>query len=139
VNAAIPRLLVAATLLTYVVGSAHAADGVVVIANQNVANVDPATLQKIYTGRIVELNGVAVTAINASSPSLRGRFLDSYLHEDNNAYVAYWIKRKYAGLGAAPRELSSSSEIINYVKRTPGAIGYIDESELEPGVNVLMR
>jgi ABC-type phosphate transport system substrate-binding protein len=121
------------------VGTAKAAGGIVVIANTNVVNVDATTLQKIYTGRVVELNGVPVTAVNAGNSTVRARFLQSYMNEDENTYVAYWIKRKYAGLGIQPRELASGSAVINYVKATPGAIGYVDESELEPGVNVLMR
>jgi hypothetical protein len=29
--------------------------------------------------------------------------------------------------------------VINFVNATPGAIGYIDEADLQPGVNVLLR
>ena len=132
--------LTLAVALTCLVGEGRAAGGIVVIGNQNIASLDAATLQKIYTGRVIELNGVSVTAVNSSSGSaLRSRFLQSYLNEDDDRYVAYWIARRYAGKGAPPRELSGSNAIINYVKGTPGAIGYIDESEVEPGVNVLMR
>jgi hypothetical protein len=61
------------------------------------------------------------------------------MNEDDDKYIADWIARRYAGLGAPPRELSSSSAVINYIRNTPGAIGYIDEAELEPGLNVLLK
>jgi hypothetical protein len=35
--------------------------------------------------------------------------------------------------------MSTSAEIINFVKSTPGAIGYIDEADVPPGVNVLLK
>ncbi len=121
-------------------GDCQAAGGIVVIGNSNVANLDTATLQRIYTGKAIQVDGVSVTAVNSTSGSaLRIRFLQSYLNEDDDKYVAYWIKRRYAGLGAPPRELSSSNAIINYVKVTPGAIGYIDEGEIEPGLNILIK
>jgi cytochrome c oxidase cbb3-type subunit 3 len=43
------------------------------------------------------------------------------------------------GQGAPPKELPSSAEVINYVKSTPGAIGYIDEADLRPELNVLLK
>jgi ABC-type phosphate transport system substrate-binding protein len=47
--------------------------------------------------------------------------------------------RRYVGKGASPRELPSSEDVINFVKSTPGAIGYLDASDVRPGVNVLLK
>ena len=81
-----------------------------------------------------------MTAINANSGSpVRDRFLQVYLNQDEDKYTAYWTVRRYIGKGASPKELSRSAEVINYVNSTPGAIGYIDEADLQPGVNVLLR
>jgi ABC-type phosphate transport system substrate-binding protein len=35
--------------------------------------------------------------------------------------------------------LTSNADVINFVKSTPGAIGYIDEADVQPGVNVLLK
>jgi len=101
---------------------------------------DAATLQKIYTGKVIELDGVAVTAINAHAGSeLRNRFLRAFLNQDEDRYTAYWTVRRYIGKGASPREMPNSTDVINFVKTTPGAIGYIDETDLQPGLNVLLK
>ena len=119
---------------------ARAAGGVVVIGNPNLPSVDAATLERIYTGRVIEVNGVQVTAVNATSGSaVRSRFLQNYLNEDEDKYAAYWVVRRYIGKGAPPRELSSSAAVIAFVRSTPGAIGYVEETDVQPGVNVLMR
>ncbi len=121
-------------------GEAGAADGVVVIGNANLRRIDANTIAKIYTGKVIEVDGVPVTAINANSGSaVRNRFLQLYLKQDEDKYTAYWTVRRYIGKGASPRELTRSADVINFVNATPGAIGYIDEADVQPGVNVLLR
>lgn len=126
--------------LACVAGESKAVGGVVVIGHPNLPGLDVRTLEKVYTGKIIEVNGIAVTPVNADSGSaVRSRFLQVYLHEDEDKYTAYWIVRRYIGKGAPPREISGSAAVIAFVKSTPGAIGYIDESDVVPGVNVLLK
>ncbi len=121
-------------------GAARAADGVVVIGHPGLHQLDAQTIAKIYTGKVIEINGVSVTAVNANSGStVRNRFLQVYLNQDEDKYTAYWTVRRYIGKGASPRELSRSSDVINFVNATPGAIGYINEADIQPGTNVLLR
>jgi len=118
----------------------NAAGGVVVIGNANLIRLDATTLEKIYTGKVIEVEGKPVTAVNANSGStIRNRFLQVYLNQDEDKYTAYWTVRRYIGKGASPREMSSSADVINFVTSTPGAIGYIDEADVPPGVNVLLK
>jgi ABC-type phosphate transport system substrate-binding protein len=118
----------------------NAAGGIVVIGNSNLTRLDVATLEKVYTGKLIEVEGIPVKPVNATSGSaVRNRFLQVYLNEDEDKYTAYWTVRRYNGLGATPRELTSSNDVINFVKTTPGAIGYVDESDVQPGVNVLLK
>lgn len=122
------------------VGLSRAGGGVVVIGHPGLAAIDPQTLERIYTGKVVEVNGMAVVAVNASSGSaVRSRFLQTYLNQDDDKYTAYWVVRRYIGKGAPPRELAGSVAVINFVKSTPGAIGYIDDADLQPGLNVLLQ
>jgi ABC-type phosphate transport system substrate-binding protein len=117
-----------------------AAEGVVVIGHPGIKRLDAPTLARIYTGRVIEVDGVPVTAINANAGSdVRIRFLQLFLNQDEDKYVAYWTVRRYIGKGASPREMSKSSDVIRFVTSTPGAIGYIDASEVQPGLNVLLR
>ena len=126
--------------LSSLAGNTNAADGVVVIGHPNVHRLDALTVARIYTGKVIEVDGVPVTAINANRGSaVRNRFLRIYLNQDEDKYTAYWTVRRYIGKGASPRELARSADVIDYVNSTPGAIGYIDEADLQAGVNVLLR
>ena len=111
-----------------------------VIGDERLKGLDAQTVERIYTGLVVEVNGVPVTAVNAPSGSaVRDRFLKAIVNKSDDDYRAKWIARRYRGLGAPPREIPSSAEIVKYVSSTPGAIGYVDESDVPPGVNVLLK
>lgn len=133
-----------ATLLMLALAAAsvdvRAGEGVVVIGHANVKRLDALTVARIYTGKVIEVDGVPVTAINANIGSdVRARFLQAYLNQDEDKYTAYWTVRRYIGKGASPRELAKGSDVIRFVTSTPGAIGYIEEADLRPGLNVLLR
>lgn len=118
----------------------HAQNGIVVIGHAGLEKIDVGTVQRIYTGRVVAISGVSVNPVNATSGSpVRSRFLTAYLNQDEDRYVAYWTVRRYIGKGVPPKELASTADVIAYVQTTPGAIGYIDETSLSPGMNVLLR
>ena len=132
--------LAAAAALAFGLGHARAGNEVVVIGHAGLSKLDVATVQRIYTGKAVEVGGIAVTVVNATNGSdVRNRFLQSYLNQDEDKYTAYWTVRRYIGKGAPPTELKSAADIIRFIQSTPGAIGYIDEAEVTSGVNVLLR
>jgi hypothetical protein len=130
-----------ALLLTMLLCSAWAhGQIVVVIGNASVKKVDATSVFRIYTGRTSEIDGAAIYAVNAPTGTpIRNRFLASCLQQDENRYTAHWTVRKYVGKGTSPREFARSAEVLNYVTTTPGAIGYLEESEVAPGMNILLR
>lgn len=115
-------------------------DGWVLVANSAIKGVDAEMLKRIYTGRVVELDGLPLRPVNlAPGSALRRRFLAGALQLDDDDYIAYWTVRRYIGKGAPPRELRNAAEVMDYVQRTPGAIGYIEPADIKPGLVVLMR
>ena len=140
----VPAALVLAWhLVTYngmVNPQAQADDGLAVIGHGALRSLDAETLRRIYTGRTIELDGQALRPVNLDvGHALRRRFLAAVLQQSDEEYVAYWTVRRYIGKGAPPRELASAAEVVDYVRRTPGAIGYVDAAEVPAGVGVLWR
>ena len=125
-------------LLAFSLCEAHA-QNVIVIGHAGLSKLNSTTVQRIFTGKAIEVDGVLVTAINLKSGALRNRFLQRFLNQDDDKYTAYWTVRRFIGKGIPPKELSSTAEVIDFVQNTPGAIGYIDEDELKPGLNVVSR
>lgn len=114
-----------------------------VIGNSNVPPVTAEVVQKIFTGRSVVVEGVSVTPVNAKQGSdLRNQFLQTFLHQNEEKYQAYWTVRQFVGKGRQPRSLDSSKEIIDFCRANKGGIGYINGSEangLPNDVKVLLK
>ncbi len=135
------RLLLSTLLSACAALHAIAADPVVlVIGHPALPKVDAATVQRLYTGRAIEVAGQPVTVVNAMPGSaLRLRFLATYLQQDEEQYRAYWTVRRHVGKGVPPREVTSSVDVIGFVQGNPGAVAYIDASEVRAGLNVIAR
>ncbi|MBK1718841.1 hypothetical protein [Thiocystis violacea] len=124
-------------LLLLLIAQPPSADPVI-IGHPGIPQLDMTTLQRIYTGKIVEVNGTRVSPVNLEpGHALRLRFLDLYMKQDDEKYIGYWTVRRYVGKGTPPRELTSAEEVLHYVSETSGAIGYIDASQVGPGVMVV--
>lgn len=112
----------------------------VVIGHGEMKTLDRTTLQRIYTGKVVEVNGSRVTPVDLHPGNhLRQRFLEIYLGQDDEQYIGYWTVRRYVGKGTPPREFDNTQAVIQYVTQTQGAIGYIDETDLRSGINILFE
>lgn len=108
------------------------------LGHANVRKIDLTTVQRIFMGKTIEVDGVR-PANGAPSLVARQRFLSQYLQTDEDQYVAYWTVRRYVGKGTPPHEVKQTAEMIEFVSKTPGAIGYIDEADVLPGMNVVLR
>lgn len=113
--------------------------GPVIIAHPGMPAFDLTTLQRIYTGKVVEVGGVRVTPLNLPpGNALRAEFLERYLNQDDAKYIGYWTVRRYVGKGTPPRELSSTAQILDFISKTAGTIGYIDDADVNSDVEVLL-
>jgi hypothetical protein len=113
---------------------------IAVIGHAALPKIDAVTVQKVYTGKIVEISGQPITVINlVPGHALRNRFLATFLDQDEEKYAAYWTVRRFIGKGTPPKELASSAEMVEFVQSHSGAIGYIDAAELPQGVNLLNK
>jgi hypothetical protein len=128
------------TLVWGVLGPAVHAGEVVLIGHSAVPRLDRVTVERIFTGKVVEVGGIRVTPIDLPvGDAVRNRFLARWLGKDEERYTAYWTVRRYVGKGVPPQEAASAAEVIRQVAAMPGGIGYIDEAELKAGMNVVAR
>jgi hypothetical protein len=114
--------------------------GIVIVGHANLPRIEAALVQRLYTGRAIEAGGQLATVVNLNGGHpLRQRFLAAYLQTDEERYRAYWTVRRHVGKGAPPREVDGVAEMLDFVARTPGAMGYVDVAALRPGSNVICR
>jgi len=114
---------------------------VVVIANPSVkvAEVSKADLRDVFTGGSSNLSsGVHVVPVLLKDGAIHQDFLALYVGKSDAAFRTSWRSLVFSGQGVMPRSLESDAAVVEFVVRTPGAIGYIGKSTPHEGVKVLV-
>ena len=68
---------------------------------------------------------ITVLVLTKDDP-IHAAFCKKILNIFPNQLESVWYRQVYTGTGQAPIEVASESELIERVKNTPGAIGYIN-------------
>lgn len=120
---------------------ATATEELVVVAHPDTPALKEETLQKIYLGKVVEVNGHPIVPVNLKKGNvLRTAFMQQVMAQDDDKFVAYWTVRRYIGKGSPPREFATVREQLEFVRATPGAVGYLDGStDNRQGVKTLLK
>ena len=112
-----------------------------VVAHADTPALTEDTLQKIYLGKVVEVDGRAVIPVNLAKGSiLRKEFMERILAQDDDKFIAYWTVRRYIGKGSPPREFASIEQQLEFIRSTPGAVGYVNANvEVTAGLKTIMK
>ena len=116
-------------LFAFAAGSARAASThIVVHKDLTVSKLSPDDLESIYLGKkTLWESGAKIAPVILVEDSPGGReFIEQVLAKTVAQYRAYWKRRLFSGGGTVPRAFSSSAEIVDFVGKTPGAIGVIE-------------
>ncbi len=73
----------------------------------------------------------------AAQAPVRRAFSDVVLQRSVDSVKSYWQQVIFAGHGVPPPELATDAEIVGYVLRTPGGIGYVSAAADIDGAKVL--
>lgn len=110
------------------------AQPVVVIANRDV-QLAGSDVPEVFLGDR-QFAG-AVKLVPVDNAALQDAFLAKTLGIDSAKYNGKWVKKSFReGLNAPPVK-SGDAEVIEFVRRTPGAIGYV--GSVPAGVAVIQR
>jgi ABC-type phosphate transport system substrate-binding protein len=77
-----------------------------------------------------------VPVLLKESPTNEG-FLSQYVGKSDAAFRTSWRSLVFSGQGVMPRSVESETAMVDYVARTPGAIGYVSKVTPHDGVKIL--
>jgi hypothetical protein len=137
------RLLCATLIAAWGSGVAPAAvpsSSLLVIAHEDTPALNEDALKRIYEGKLIQIDGRAVIPVNLKPGSqVRKDFMERILAQDDDKFIAYWTVRRYIGKGSPPQEFASVEQQVEFIRRTPGAVGYVDASvAVAPGLKTIM-
>jgi hypothetical protein len=111
-----------------------------IIANPNV---DTSEISRDDLNRIFLMTKTSLPGATHLEPVLEKPgtvcelFLKGYIGRTNAAMMTYYRSLMFSGKGSIPRSFDSDSEVVAYVAKTKGAIGYVGAAANTPGVKTL--
>jgi hypothetical protein len=138
------KKLIFAVLLTSglaaVAGTSLRAASVQLVANPSVhaSAVSAEDVKNVFLGTKKSLpDGSNVEPVLAESGAAHDAFLKDVLGKSDQALRNYFKTLVFTGKGSMPKSFSSDAEILKYVAKTPGAIGYVSAGADAAGVKKL--
>lgn len=125
------RFISSAALVLMAAQSVFAGD-VVVISNPGV-NLSANEVRDVFLGEKQFAGSVKLTPVD--NAALQESFLSKMIQMNSVKYAGIWTKKAFRDGLTAPAMKSGDAEVIEFVKRTPGAVGYVGSSP--SGVNVV--
>jgi ABC-type phosphate transport system substrate-binding protein len=128
--------------LAMVAPSRAAAQYVVVVnASNPTTALSRAELASFLMGKATRWAHGAVVAPSdlLVSSRIRQAFSKAVLGQPATAVRSYWEQQQFSGRGQAPPQFASDDEVLAFVRRTPGGVGYITmTTPLQPGTRALV-
>lgn len=136
-----PRRLFAA-LLALVLARPLAAQDVVVVVNaaNATASMPKADVANLFMKRTTKWpdGSAAVCVDQGESAAAREAFSKKVLGKSTSAVKAYWQHQIFSGHDLPPVEKSGDQAVLDFVRSTPGAVGYVSAgATLGTGVKAL--
>jgi len=119
--------------------TARAGD-VKVIANSSVSasSVTADDLKGVFLEEKSSLSdGSRVAPVLQKGGAAHEEFVKKYLGKTDDALQTYYRSLVFTGKGSMPKALGSDDEVVAYVAKTKGAIGYVSAGASAPGVKTL--
>lgn len=111
---------------------------VVVHPHSQVNSLDRAQLINIYMGRYRQLpTGEAALPVDLTG--LKQRFYRALVNKDLAEINSYWARLVFSGQVSPPLQLASPAEVLDYVRRNPGALGFVDETDVPQDLRIVAR
>jgi ABC-type phosphate transport system substrate-binding protein len=117
-------------ILLQVASSARAAD-IKVIANPSVGTsaVSADELKGVFLGTKTSLSdGSHVEPVLLKSGAVHEAFLKEYVGKTDDALNTYYRSLVFTGKGSMPKAFASDADVVSFVEKTKGAIGYVGAS-----------
>src|ERR1035438_821898 len=136
-----PRVLLVAAFLIILIGPDFLAAQVKVIANASVKTdgLSALELKRVFLEQVNALaDGTHVQPVLQHRGPSHALFRKDYLEVSEDDLQAYYRTLVFTGRGSMPKVLGSDADVVAYVARTRGAIGYVSSASSAEGVKTLV-
>ena len=121
-----------AAILPFLVSQSANAGGIVIISHPG-TTISAAEVKDVFLGEKQFAGSIKLVVVD--NASAQNSFLSKFMRMDAAKYNGIWTKKSFRDGLTAPAVKSGDAEVIEYIKRTLGAIGYV--SSAPAGVDIV--
>lgn len=113
---------------------------ILIIAHQDVpeTTVTEKDLQEIFLGKRVQWkDNTTIHPVTVREAELHKAFLKQYVKKSIAKWNAHWKRMVFTGNGTPPKQFATQQELLDYVAKTAGAIGYVDSKTPVKNVTII--
>lgn len=120
--------LIVSTILFLIFASANFSQTIIVNKSNPIESINKSKLRNIFIGNTITWqNSIPVQIADYPLDSeLRENFSNRYLSLSARKISVLWVKVSLSWKSLPPKILRDESEVVDYVSKNQGAIGYID-------------
>ncbi len=106
---------------------------ILIIANKDVPEtaLRQQEVQEIFLGKRVQWsNNSRIRFVTVGDSEVHGMFLKQYVNLSEADWKIYWKRMVFTGRGLPPETIPTEAELIAFVGKTKGALGYVSSDGL---------
>jgi len=113
---------------------------IVLVANNDVSvsSLAKKDVKAIFLGKKKKWDdGKKAVIVIQKKGDVHKKFVRTAVGKSVSQYKTYWKKIVFTGKGKQPKTVKSDSDVLAYVARTSGAVGYISDATSAEGVKTI--
>ncbi|MDH5547222.1 MAG: phosphate ABC transporter substrate-binding protein [Gammaproteobacteria bacterium] len=119
--------------------SAQAEIAVIVHAGSKVDTLSKSEVSRIFLGKLKRFGDVKAVPVDLRDGSKpRTEFYAQVVGKNAIQLKSYWSTRIFSGKGTPPLELGNSEEVVAWIEKNPGGIGYVDSRAISGDVKTVL-
>ena len=113
---------------------------IIIVANNSVPPemIKKSELKDIFLGNTIKWEDkTKINIVIQKKSDAHNEFVKSITNKSASQFRNYWKKMVFTGKGSAPKSFAKNAELLAYIAKTDGAIGYIAADVKPEGVKVI--
>jgi ABC-type phosphate transport system substrate-binding protein len=133
------RFILILTLLCGLTSSVRAEDIAFIVNPQGTdASISAADVKSILLGNKTKWDGGGLVKLAVLTPgATHDAVMQTYVQRSADQFDKYLKKQVFSGKGVMPTQAADDAAMIDYVAKTPGALGYVSAGAVTDRVKVL--
>ena len=125
-------LLVAGSVILLVPETGAKGDTVVVASSSIPGKtLDRSDIKAVFLGKKSQIGGENVVVVTLDHGEVHQEFLKEVVGKTSSQFSTHWKRIVFTGKGRMPRAFKSEAELLSYVSKTKGAVGYARRAAAE--------